>query len=79
MDTIIKKSQKTPFLKVGMNGVAFCEPKNLLWEKSPNRLRHVKNHWFLSTIRILFRNSEVYSGVGDFANFYDSQYPCSWF
>jgi len=24
-----------------MNGVAFSEPKNLLWKKSPNRLRHL--------------------------------------
>jgi len=51
--------------------VAFCELKNSLWKKSPNRLRHVKNPWFLSTIRIPSRNSEVYGGVEDFANFYD--------
>ncbi len=49
----------------------FHELKNSLWKKSPNRLRHVKNSWFLSTIRILDENSEVYGGVGDFANFYD--------
>jgi len=52
-----------------MNGVAFSESKNLLWKKSPNRLRHVKNRWFLSTVRIPRRNSEVYGGVGDFRIF----------
>ena len=51
--------------------MVFRELKNLLWKKSPDRLRYVKNPWFLSTVRILDENSEVYSGVGDFANFYD--------
>jgi len=55
--------------------VVFREPKNSLWKKSPNRLRHVKNHRFLSTIRIPRGNSKVYGGVGDFANFYDFLMP----